>query len=63
MFLEIIKNFFLLKIVIKVAVQYLFNVFIQVYIVFNFKLLKLDPKMRIFENLEVIWKTWKTFEN
>ena len=43
----------------KVALQYLFYVFIQSNTVFNLKLLKLDSKMHIFKNLEEIWKTWK----
>ena len=48
----------------KVALQYLFNVFILFntvsYLKLNFKL-KVDPKMCIFNNLEEIWKTWKKF--
>ena len=51
------QNFFLLKCILKVALQYFFNVFILSSTVFNLKLLKLDSKMRIFKNLEKIWKT------
>ena len=42
------QNFFLSKNILKVALQYLFNVFILFDIVFNLKLLKIDSKMRIF---------------
>ena len=56
-FFEIINFFSLLKIMFKVSSQYLFNVFILFDIVFNLKLLKIDPKMLIFKNLEEIWKT------
>ena len=49
----------LLKNIFKVELQYLFNVFIQFDIIFNHQLLKIDPKMRTFKNLEEIWKTWK----
>ena len=31
----------------------LFNTFL------NYKLLKIDQKMRVFKNLEEIWKTWR----
>ena len=62
-----IDNFFLLtskvflfKNTLKVALQYLFNVFILFktvsYFKFNYKL-KLDPKVFTFKNLEEIWKT------
>ena len=54
------KNF----VFIKVALQYIFNVFILFktvsYLKHNFKL-KIDPKMCTFKNLEEIWKTWKHF--
>ena len=53
---------FIKKKTFKVALQYLFNVFILSNTVFNLKLLKLDSKMRILKNLEEIWKTWKKFE-
>ena len=49
-----------LKNTFKVALQYLFNVFILFNIVFNLKLnfiLKIDQKMRTFKNLDEIWKT------
>ena len=51
-----------LKNTFKVALQYLFNVFILSNIVFklNFKL-KIGPKMFTFKNLEEIWKTLKIF--
>ena len=49
---------------IKVALQYLINVFILLnavsYIEINLKL-KINPKMCTFKNLEEIWKTWKIF--
>ena len=44
----------------KVALQYLFNVFILFNTVFNFKL-KIYPKMCTFKNLEEIQETWKKF--
>ena len=48
----------------KVALQYLFNVFILFntvsYLKHNYKL-KIDPKLCILKNLEEIWKTWKIF--
>ena len=50
----------------KVALQYLYNVFILFNIVFNLKhkfKLKIDPKLRTFENLEEIWKTSKKILN
>ena len=56
------KNF--LKNTFKVAIQYLFNVLLVFNIVFYLKLyfkLKIDPKMRSFNNLEEIFKTWRKF--
>ena len=54
----VIKNFFLLKNKFKIALQYLFNVFILINAVFypniNLKL-KIDPKKFTFENLEKIF--------
>ena len=41
------------------TLQYLFNVFILFDTVFNPKLLKINPIMHIFKNLEEIWKTCK----
>ena len=38
----------------KLDLQYLFNVFILFDKVFNLKLLKVDPKVCIFKNLEEI---------
>ena len=58
----ITKNFFN-KNSLKVALLYLFRVFILFNIVFNLKLnfkLKIDPKMRTFKMLEEVWKTHKT---
>ena len=58
------QNFFFLKKILNVALQYLFNAFILFIIVFNLKLnfkLKIDPKMRTFKNLEDIWTPWKIF--
>ena len=59
------KIFFLLKNIFKVALQYLFNVFILfntiLYLKLNFKL-KIDPKMCTFKNLEETWKPEKKFE-
>ena len=53
---------FLLKNTFKVALEYLFNVFILFktvsYLKLNLKL-KVDPKMCTFKNLEEIFKTWK----
>ena len=50
----------------KVALQYLFNVFIIFntvsYLKLNFKL-KVALKMCTFKNLEEIWKTWNFFLN
>ena len=46
----------------KVALQYLFNVYIPFNTVFNLKLLKIDQKMRIFKNLRKFWKPGKNFE-
>ena len=46
----------------RVPLQYLFNIFILFNTIFNFKLLKIDPKMRFFKNLEEILKTWNNFE-
>ena len=60
-FLSSSKNFFL-KNTFKVALQFLFNVYILLNIVFNLKLnfkLKIDTKMLTFKNLEEIRKTWK----
>ena len=60
----VIINFFFFKNTFKVALQYLFNVFIPFNVVFNPKLnfkLKIDPKMRTFKKLEEIFKTWKKF--
>ena len=54
----------LVKNIYKVALQYLFNVFILFNTVFYLKLnfkLKIDPKMNTFKNLEEILKTWKIF--
>ena len=55
----------LLKNIFKVAIQYLFNVFVLFntvsYLKLSFKL-KIDPKMFTFKILEEIWKTWKIFE-
>ena len=48
----------------QVALQYLFNLFILLNTIFNFKLnltLKVDPKMCTFKNLEEILKTWRKF--
>ena len=56
---------FLLKNTFKVALQYLFSVFILFNIVYNLKLnfkIKIDSKMRTFKNLEEIWNTWKKIE-
>ena len=56
-----LSKFFFIRI-FKVALQYLFNVFMLFNIVFNLKLnfkLKIDPKMHNLRNLKVIWKTWK----
>ena len=54
--------FFLSYNISKVALKFLFNVFILFntvsYIKFNFKQ-KIDPKICTFKNLEEIWKTWK----
>ena len=50
--------------ILKVALQYPFNVFILFNAVLSLKLnfkQKIDPKMLIFKNLEEIWKTWKEF--
>ena len=54
--------FVFLKNTFRVALQFLFNVFILLNIDFNLKLdfkLKIDQKMRTFKNLEEIWKTRK----
>ena len=56
------KKNFLLKNTFKVSLQYFFNVFITFNTDFNLTLLKLDPKMHIFKNLDEIWKTWKKLE-
>ena len=51
--------FFFLKKTFKAALQYLFNIFKLITIVFNLKLnfkLNLDQKMRTFKNLEKILK-------
>ena len=57
------KNF-ILKSTLKIALKYLFNIFILFNIVFKLRLnfkLKIDPKMRSFTNLEKNSKTWKNF--
>ena len=58
--LVIIKNLILLKNIFKLALQYLFNVFILFntgsYLKLNFKL-KIEPKICTFKNVEEIWKT------
>ena len=46
------QKLFLLKNIFKLALQYLFNVFMLFNTIFNLKLLKIDQKMRIFKNLE-----------
>ena len=59
-----ILSFFIKKNALKVALQYLFSVFILLNIVYNLELnleLKIDPKMRTFKNLDEIWKTLKIF--
>ena len=53
------KNFFILKNTFKIALEYLFNVFILLntvyYLKLNFKL-NIDTKICTFKNLEEIWK-------
>ena len=53
------QKFFLLKNIFRVALQYLFIILILFNTVFNLKLIKIDPNMRNFKNLEVIWKICK----
>ena len=59
------SNNFLFENTFKVALQYLFNVFILLnivsYLKLNFKL-EIDPKMCIFKNLEEVFKVLKYFE-
>ena len=58
----IIKKKSLIKNTLKVALQYLFSVFMLLNIVHYLELnlkLKIDPKMPTFKNLEEILKTWK----
>ena len=60
----VIIKIFLSKNMFKVALYYLFNVFILYntvsYLKLNFKP-KIDPKMFTYKNLEEILKTWKFF--
>ena len=45
----------------KVTLQYLLNLFIQSNTLLTLSLIKIDPKMRGFKNLEGFWKTWYKF--
>jgi len=59
------SKIFLLKNFFKVALHYLFNVFLLFNTVSHLKLnfkLKKDPKMCTFKNLKEIWKPGKKFE-
>ena len=56
------QKIFFLKNTSKVALQYLFNVFVLFNIVFNLKFnfkLKIDQKVRTFKNLKEIMKNLK----
>ena len=58
-FLFNIRNFFLLKNTLKVALQYLYNLFILCKTVYYFQLnlkLKIDPKMCTFKNMKKFGK-------
>ena len=58
-FLFNIRNFFLLKNTLKVALQYLYNLFILFKTVYYFQLnlkLKIDPKMCTFKNMKKFGK-------